>query len=196
LVPFGAFVDWGLPKELLVPFAEQLCELRTGERYAIGLTKDDRGRFIGTQRIASMLRESPPFKVDDWVEGQAWRRDDKLGVFVIVEKQFLGLLPASEPHDLLRGSNARFRVSQVLIDGKIQLSLRRRATEEMQDDAQRVLSKIEREHLSVGDYTDPARVRAHFGLSKKAFKRAVGRLLKEGLASLDEKGNVVPVKLK
>ena len=59
LVPFGAFVDWGLPKELLVPFAEQLCEMRKGDRYAIGVIKDDQGRFTGTQRIAAMLHALP-----------------------------------------------------------------------------------------------------------------------------------------
>ena len=191
LVPFGAFVNWGLPKELLVPFAEQLCDLRIGERYAIGLTKDDKGRFIGTQRVSSMLRELPPFKVNDWVQGEAWRRDAKLGVFVIVEKRYLGLLPASEPHNLERGSAAKFRVSQVLLDGKIQLSLRRHALEEMEDDAHRVLAKLAECASPVGDHTDPEHIRSLFGLSKKAFKRAVGRLLKQGAVHIDEKGHII-----
>ncbi len=196
VAPFGVFVDWGLPKELLVPLVEQLCEMRKGQRYAIGVIKDDQGRFTGTQRIAEMLRAVPPFKVDDWVEGQAWRNEPKLGVFVIVEKQYLGLLPESEPHRLERGLVARFRVSQVLSDGKIQLSLRRRALEEMQDDAQRVLTQLQQTYFQVSDNTDPETIRARFGLSKKAFKRAVGRLLKQGLVSLDADGTVVLVENK
>jgi predicted RNA-binding protein (virulence factor B family) len=191
LVPFGAFVDWGLPKELLVPFAEQLCEMTIGDRYAIGVIKDDQGRFTGTQRIAAMLHALPPFKVNDWVEGEAWRKEPNLGVFVIVEKQYLGLLPESEPHNLQRGTAAKFRVSQVLIDGKIQLSLRRPAFQEMPDDAQRVLAKLAQLHVSVGDATDPGTIRSLFGMSKKAFKRAVGRLLKQGAVSLDAKGCVL-----
>jgi len=191
LVSFGAFVDWGLPKELLVPFAEQLCELQEGQRYAIGVITDDQGRFTGTQRVAGMLREPPPFKVDDWVEGEAWRRESKLGVFVIVEKKYLGLLPDSEPHELSRGAAARFRVSQVLVDGKIQLSLRRKVFEELEDDAQRVLSRLKRAYLRVSDATHPDLIRSEFGLSKKAYKRAIGRLLKQNLIHLDEEGYVV-----
>ena len=194
LVPFGAFVDWGLPKELLVPFAEQLCEMRKGDRYAIGVIKDDQGRFTGTQRIAAMLHALPPFKVNDWVDGEAWRKEPKLGVFVIVEKQYLGLVPESEPHELQRGTAAKFRVSQVLIDGKIQLSLRRKAYEEMPDDAERVLTRLEQGCIPVGDATDPETIRLLFGMSKKAFKRAVGRLFKQGALSLDAQGCVVVVK--
>ena len=190
LVPFGAFVDWGLPKELLVPFAEQLCEMRKGDRYAIGVIKDEQGRFTGTQRIASMLHALPPFEVNDWVAGEAWRKEPKLGVFVIVEKQYLGLVPESEPHELQRGTAAKFRVSQVLTDGKIQLSLRRKAYEEMPDYAERVLTRLEQGCVPVGDATDPETIRLLFGMSKKAFKRAVGRLLKQGLVSHDANGYV------
>jgi uncharacterized protein len=194
IVAFGAFVDWGLPKELLVPFAEQTCELRKGQSYAIGVIKDDQGRFAGTQRIAELLRKPPPFKVDDWIEGQAWRREPKLGVFIIVEKQYLGLLPESEPHALERGAVAKFRVSQVLPDGKIQLSLRRKAFEELQGDAERVLGRLTATHARVGDRSAPETIRAQFGLSKKAFKRAVGRLLKQDLVELDAEGYVILTK--
>lgn len=190
-VPFGVFVDWGLPKELLVPFAEQTCEMRKGQSYAIGVIKDDQGRFTGTQRVSEMLGEPPPYAVDDWVEGQAWRREPKLGVFIIVEKQYLGLLPESEPHQLKRGETAKFRVSQLLPDGKIQLSLRRKAFEELEDDAERVLSRLTQSFFRVSDATSPDIIRARFGLSKKAYKRAIGRLLKQGLVTLDAECFVV-----
>ena len=193
LVAFGAFVDWGLPKELLVPFAEQTTDMAEGERYAIGVIKDDQGRFVGTQRVSEMLREPPPFSVNDWVEGQAWRRDPNLGVFVIVEKKYLGLLPGSEPHKLTRGAIDRFRVSQVLVDGKIQLSLRRKAFEELDADAERVLTRLKGAPVRVSDATSPDVIRSLFGLSKKAYKRAVGRLLKQGAAALDAEGFVVLV---
>jgi predicted RNA-binding protein (virulence factor B family) len=191
LVPFGAFVDWGLPKELLVPLAEQICEMRIGQFYAIGVIKDDQGRFAGTQRIAEMLSERPPFEVDEWVDGQAWRREPKLGVFVIVNKQYLGLLPESEPHQLKRGDVAKFRVSRVLPDGKIQLSLRRKAFEELDADAERVLSRLTQSFFRVSDATSPDIIRERFGLSKKAYKRAVGHLLKQGRVTLDAEGYVV-----
>jgi predicted RNA-binding protein (virulence factor B family) len=190
-VDFGVFVDNGLAKELLVPFAEQTCEMRRGQRYAIGVTEDRQGRLIGTQRVAEMLRAVPPYRVDDWVQGEAFRREATLGVFVIVEKQYLGLLPESEPHDLSRGASARFRVSQVLPDGKIQLSLRRQAKDEMEADADRVLERLLRAYVRVSDKTDPELIRSLFGLSKKAYKRAVGRLIKRGRVRLDAEGYVV-----
>jgi predicted RNA-binding protein (virulence factor B family) len=191
VVSFGAFMNWGLPKDLLVPSAEQLCDMQQGQSYAVGVIKDEQGRFTGTQRISEMLGTTPPFKVDDWVQGQAWRKEPKLGVFVIVEKQYLGLLPESEPHDLQRGSVASFRISQVLIDGKIQLSLRRKAFEELESDAQRVLARLKRGGCRVSDQTEPALIHALFGMSKKAYKRAVGRLLKQGVVSFDAEGCVI-----
>jgi predicted RNA-binding protein (virulence factor B family) len=192
-VDFGVFVDNGLAKELLVPFAEQTCEMRRGQRYALGVLEDRQGRLIGTQRVAEMLRAIPPYQVDDWVKGEAFRREPKLGVFVIVEKQYLGLLPESEPHELTRGMSASFRVSQVLPDGKIQLSLRRQVKDEMEADADRVLERLVRAYVRVSDATEPEVIRALFGLSKKAYKRAVGRLIKRGRVRLDAEGYVVLV---
>jgi predicted RNA-binding protein (virulence factor B family) len=191
IVPFGAFVDWGLPKELLVPLAEQTCEMKLGQSYAIGVIKDDQGRFTGTQRIAEMLQKPPPHSVDDWIPGEAWRREAGLGVFVILEKKYLGLLPDSEPHSLKRGDKTQFRIAQLLPDGKIQLSLRRKAFEELDSDAERVFSRLSQAYFRVSDDTSPEVIVARFGISKKAYKRAVGRLLKQGRVSLDPDGYVV-----
>jgi predicted RNA-binding protein (virulence factor B family) len=115
---FGAFVDWGLPKELLVPFAEQTRDLRAGERHPIGLYVDGSGRLAGTMRVAEMLdRDRGEFTRDEWVKGEAWRHDPGIGLFVIVERAHVGLVPASEPHALARGEGAAFRVTSVLPDG-------------------------------------------------------------------------------
>ncbi len=189
LAPFGAFMDWQLPKELLVPFAEQTCELRVGERYAVGLIRDDTGRLSGTMRISEMLRKKPQFKLDEWISGEAWRNEPHLGVFVIAEKSCVGLLPKSEPHQLKRGQQARFRVANILADGKIELSLRRKAFEEFEDDAAKLLTLLRLPHRpSLGDHSSPEQIRDSIGLSKKAFKRALGRLLKSGTVGLDADG--------
>jgi hypothetical protein len=188
----GAFVDWGLAKELLVPFKEQTADLHVGERYAIGLYVDDTGRLAGTMRVAEMLAsggERVEWEQDEWVDGEAWRNDPDIGLFVIVEKAFVGLVPRSEPHTLRRGAQARFRVSNVLPDGKIELSLRGHAHEELEGDARRILEVLARRGAPrVGDKSTPEEIRAAFGLSKKAFKRAVGRLLREGTAHFDDAG--------
>jgi predicted RNA-binding protein (virulence factor B family) len=192
---FGAFFDWGLQKELLVPFAEQTKDLQIGWREPIGLYVDDSGRLAGTMRVSELLDlEQPNFSVDAWVEGEAWRNDPEIGLFVIIERRFVGLVPAREPHRLERGQAARFRVTHILPDGKIELSLRAHAHEELEGDARAVLGVLSRPGAPrVGDHSSPEELRALFGLSKKAFKRAAGRLLKQRLVEIDEHGCLVKV---
>jgi uncharacterized protein len=191
---FGAFVDWGLPKELLVPLAEQTTDLRVGERYAIGLYIDPTGRLAGTMRIAEMLAKGAR-PCGAWVHGEAWRLVPELGLFVIVEKSSVGLLPKDEPHALKRGEAARFRVSHVHADGKIELSLRAHAHEELEGDAARVLSVLSAPGaVPVSERATPEELRARFGLSKKAFKRAVGRLFKDRRVEIDAQGTVRPAR--
>jgi predicted RNA-binding protein (virulence factor B family) len=190
LVPFGAFVDWGLPKELLVPLAEQTRDVTVGERHPIGLYVDDTGRPAGTMRVSEMLGAAKDgFALDEWIDGEAWRNDPDIGLFVIVERSCVGLVPASEPHELTRGEAARFRVTNILPDGKIELSLRGLAHEELEGDARKILAAIAGGDADgVGNHSTPEEIRAIFGLSKKAFKRAVGRLLKDGAVAFDGDG--------
>jgi predicted RNA-binding protein (virulence factor B family) len=191
---FGAFVDWGLMKELLVPKGEQTREMRVGERHPVGLYLDDTERLAGTMRVTEMLRAKGEFSQDEWVTGEAWRQEPGIGLFVIVEQRYVGLVPAHEPHTLARGEAARFRVSNILVDGKIELSLRGPAHEELKKDAERVLGALGKPGAPrVGDSSTPELIRDSFGLSKKAFKRAVGRLLKEGAVRIDAEGYLVVV---
>jgi predicted RNA-binding protein (virulence factor B family) len=188
---FGAFVDWGMDKELLVPFAEQTADMRPSERYAVGLYVDKSDRLAGTMKVREMLESAGKFHRGEWVEGEAWREEPTLGWFVIVERRFVGLLPKHEPHGLRRGDAARFRVSHVHGDGKIELSVRALAHEEMDKDAARILEILGRPGVpQVGDRSTPEQIRALFGLSKKAFKRAVGSLLKRGQVDVDPDGFV------
>jgi predicted RNA-binding protein (virulence factor B family) len=187
----GAFVDWGLGKELLVPFAEQARELFVGERVPIQLYLDKSARPAGTMYVKLLDRRR--VDVDEWIEGEAWRNEPGVGLFAILEKGFVGMMPASEPHQLARGEVAKFRVTTVLPDGKLVLSLRQRGYKEMAGDAARILEVLRRPGAPrVGDHSPPEALRDVFGLSKKAFKRAVGRLLKERAVTLDAGGCVVP----
>lgn len=189
---FGAFVDWGLAKELLVPLAEQTRDMRVGASHPVGLFLDDTGRLAGTMRVSEILGGKRSSQLDEWVDGEAWRDEADLGVFVIVERRYVGLLPAAEPNRLSRGEATRFRVTNILPDGKIELSLRARAHEELANDARRILAALAMPTVQrVGDRSSPAEIRALFGLSKKAFKRAVGRLLKEGAVTTDRNGFVL-----
>lgn len=189
---FGAFVEWGLPKQLLVPFAEQTRSLARGDLVPIGLILDSSGRLAGTMRIRELLYEGGDFRVDEWVDGEAWREEEGVGLFVILERRFLALLPAREPHRLARGEPASFRIANVWPDGRLELSMRGRAHDELADDAAHVLEVLSgSREPRASDHDSPEQIRARFGLSKKAFKRAVGRLLKQGDLRLDPHGYLI-----
>ncbi len=184
----GAFFDWGMPKELLVPHAEQTRSLAVGDRHPIGLFLDDTSRLAGTMRVTEMLKGPSEIDIEQgiWTDGEAWRNEPELGLFVIVERSFVGLVPKSEPHTASRGDALRVRVANVLPDGKIELSLRGAAHEELAGDAERILAKLATPNAPrIGDHSSPETIAAAFGLSKKAFKRAVGRLLKDHAVTID-----------
>jgi len=190
---FGAFADWGLQKDLLIPFAEQTRELKVGDRSPIGLYVDSSGRLAGTMRITEMLeKQAKGFGLDQWVDGEAWRQQPEMGLFVIVKRRYVGLVPKHEPHALRPGEAARFRVSNLLDDGKMELSLRGHAHEEIPGDAQKVLQVLSGPRAPrVGDASSPDEIRRLFGLSKKAFKRAIGSLLKQNKITIEASGFVV-----
>ncbi len=191
---FGAFFAWGLPRDILVPFAEQTRALVKGERHPIGLYLDATGRLAGTMKVSEMLRIDESvlereLALDEWIEGEAWRNDPDIGLFVILEKFFVGVVPKTEPHSLSRGEAAKFRISNLLPDGKVELSLRGHAHEELEKDAQKIVSVMGGSAPPrIGDHSTPEEIRVAFGMSKKAFKRAVGRLLKAQQAKFDESG--------
>lgn len=190
---FGAFLDWGLAKELLLPHAEQTRDVQQGDRHPVGLYVDETARLAATMRIAELLSNGGGLPLDSWVEGEAWRNEPGLGVFVILERRFLGLLPAHEPNRLQRGEHAKFRIANLLPDGKVELSLRGHAHEELEADARRILEMLRAPGaIKLGDRLEPSAIVASVGLSKKAFKRAAGRLLKRGDVTLDKDGWLVP----
>ncbi len=195
ITAFGVFVDWGLPKELLVPKANMTTDMRVGQRFAIGLVVDRGGRLAGTMRVSEMLRDEGEFQEGEWVDGEVWREDPEIGLFVILERSFVGLVPATEPHRLSRGDVSQFRVANILPDGKIELSLRAHAYEELANDADNIFNLLSlTDAPKLSNETSPEEIRRLFSLSKKAFKRAIGRLLKERRIKMGEDGVFVCVR--
>jgi predicted RNA-binding protein (virulence factor B family) len=193
VTPFGAFVDQGGEKDLLVPLREQTRPLRVGDRCAVGLYVDPTGRPAGTMRVAEMLTGGEGLEVtagqDLWLPGVAWREEPRLGLFVILQKRVLALLPAEEPHSLRPGDAARFRVTRIQDDGKVDVSLRGLKEDEIDGDAERLLALLTGPRPpELGDASSPEAIRDAVGISKKAFKRAAGRLLRTGRAEMDAKG--------
>jgi uncharacterized protein len=124
-----------------------------------------------------------------WVEGEAWRNDPDIGLFAILEKSWSALLPKYEPHSLSRGEAARFRIANVLQDGKVELSLRALSHDAVDEDKERLLALLSKPNpVKLGDHSPPEQIRTLCGMSKKAFKRAAGGLLKERRVVIDDKG--------
>jgi uncharacterized protein len=191
VLPIGAFVDWGLPKDLLVPFAEQTRDLRVGDRHPFALFIDASGRLAATMRVSERLKAKGVFELGEWVSGETWRKDDAIGVFVILERKYVGLLPASEPHALRRGETAEFRIARIHEDGRVELSQRALAHDEIETDAEHIVEVLAASpNLHLGDKSAPDEIRRAFGISKKAFKRSVGKLLREGRIQILDDGSL------
>lgn len=179
----GAFLDWGLEKDLLLPFKEQTRKVREEEEVLIALYMDKSGRLCATMNVYPYLSTRCPYHAGAQVEGTVYETSENFGVFVAVEDRYSGLIPKREAEDaeLVIGQKIPVRVSRVRKDGKLELSLKEVAYKQMDADAVKVAKKIAEEYdgeLPFDDKADPERIHAEFGMSKAAFKRAVGALYK------------------
>ncbi|MGI6018050.1 MAG: S1 RNA-binding domain-containing protein [Marvinbryantia sp.] len=186
----GAFLDWGLEKDLLLPFKQQTRKVRAGETCLAALYVDKSSRLCATMNVYEFLRKDSPYKKDDHVTGTIYQISEEFGVFVAVDNLYSALIPKKEAAGKYRiGEQIEARVTAVKPDGKLDLSAREKAYLQMDEDAENIMSVIE-EFSGVLPFTDkasPEIIKREFGLSKNAFKRGVGRLLKEGRIEITEK---------
>ena len=186
----GAFLDWGLEKDLLLPFREQTAPLKKGDQILVALYIDKSQRLCATMKVYERLRTDSPYKVDDQVEGIIYELSDNFGVFVAVDNLYSALIPKREAFGKLRvGDRVKARVVKVKEDGKLDLSVREKAFLQMDVDADLIMKRMEEYggSLPLTDKADPELIKKEFELSKNAFKRAIGRLLKEGKIEIREK---------
>lgn len=179
----GAFMDWGLEKDVLLPYAEQTRRVKTGESVLCALYTDKSGRLAVTMNVYPYLRTDSPYLVNMEVEGTVYETSGNFGAFVAVDDRFSGLIPKREIYgDVRIGDRVRARVTDVREDGKLTLALRKKGYLQMDDDGVLILQKLREAGgvLPYGDKSDAEEIRAAFGMSKAAFKRACGRLFKEG----------------
>ena len=191
ITKIGAFLDWGLEKDLFLPFKEQSMKLEKGREYLIGLYIDKSNRLCGTMKIKDFLESDSPYKEGDWVKGTIYSINDEFGAFVAVDNKYEGLIPKKELIGVyVPGEVVDLRVTNVKEDGKLDLSLRDKFYIEMEDDAEYILNKLEEKGgvLMLNDYSSPKLIRKELNMSKSAFKRAVGRLLKMGKIEFIEDG--------
>lgn len=179
----GAFLDMGLEKDLLLPFKEQTHPVRKGERCLVTLYVDKSKRLAATMRVYSHMSSQSPYQADDWVTGTIYEINDSIGAFVAVDNKYYGLIPKKELFGKFReGDTVQARVIRVRDDGKLDLCAREKAYVQMGTDADTVLKVMDEFDgvLPFNDKADPNVIMREFHMSKNAFKRAVGRLLKEG----------------
>lgn len=189
---FGAFLDWGLMKDLFVPFGEQKMKMQKGRSYLVHVHLDpETFRIMASAKVERYLsKEWPPYHGGDEVDALVWQKTD-LGFKVIVDNQFAGLLFDDEIfRQLHSGDRLRAYIKQVRPDGKIDLSLQKKGQKAVHD-----FSDILLEHLRtnggftpLGDKSPAEEIYALFGVSKKVYKKAVGDLYRQRFITIEDDG--------
>ncbi len=185
----GAFLDWGLEKDLLLPFREQTKRVRAGEECLAALYIDKSQRLCATMNVYPYLEKNSPYKTGDQVKGRIYETSDNFGVFVAVDDQYSALIPKREAAGtLVIGDVVEARVTKVKEDGKLDLSVREKSYLQIEEDAENIMQVIDEFAgvLPFNDRVSPEIIKREFGLSKNAFKRAVGRLLRQGRIEITE----------
>ena len=178
----GAFLDWGLEKDLLLPFKQQRGSVQQGDKVLVSLYIDKSDRLCATMNVYDDLRKDSPYKKDDRVRGRVYEVSDNFGAFVAVDNLYSGLIPQKELYGSVEiGKDVEARVIQVRDDGKLTLGVRDKAYLQMDKDAEKILGMLESRNgvLPFNDKASPELIRRETDMSKNEFKRAVGRLLKE-----------------
>ncbi len=179
----GAFMDWGLEKDVLLPFREQTRKVKAGENVLCALYVDKSSRLAVTMNVYPYLRSDSPYSKDDKVIGTVYELSDNFGAFVAVDDIYSGLIPKKELFgDIKIGDSVNARITSVKEDGRLNLSVREKAYLQMDSDAEKLMKMIEEGggKLPFTDKASPELIRNKTQMSKNEFKRAVGRLLKEG----------------
>ena len=186
----GAFLDWGLEKDLLLPFKQQRGRLEEGDKVLVALYIDKSDRLCATMNVYENLRTDSPYKPDDRVVGRVYEISDNFGAFVAVDNLYSALIPKREMYGRIElGTDVSARVAQVREDGRLSLSVREKAYLQMDKDAEELLAIIDSYAgvLPFNDKASPEIIKRETNMSKNEFKRAVGRLLKEGKIEIGEK---------
>lgn len=185
----GAFLYWGLEKDLFLPFKEQTKPVQVGDECLVALYIDKSGRLCATMKVYPYLRMDSPYGKNDKVSGVVYEISDNFGAFVAVDNCFSALIAKKEMTTKLAvGDVVQARVASIKKEGKLDLSLREKAYIQMNIDAEKVMKKLEEGNgvLPFTDKASPELIKAEMDMSKNEFKRAVGNLLKAGKIEIGE----------
>ena len=187
----GAFVDWGLPKDLLIPFAEQSTPLKEGQSPLVYVyTNSADGRVVGSTKVEKFIdKQSSEYKVGERVDLVIWDNTD-LGVKAIINHLNLGMLHNQDIHKKLKyGQKLTGYIKHIQDDGKIDLALQKPGIKGRDELADKILTELEKHDgvLAITDKSSPEVIAKIFGVSKKQYKMAIGKLYKEKQITLEEK---------
>ena len=195
---YGAFLNWGLMKDLFVPFREQKMRMVQGKSYIVYCYQDEESfRLMASAKVDKFLsKDRPPYEAGEQVNILIWQKTE-LGFKAIVENKYAALLYDSEIFQPLHtGMQLKAFVKQVREDGKIDLILQKAGPRKVDDFAETLLKYI-RDHngfTSFNDKSDAEEIYQTFGVSKKTFKKAVGELYKMRLIILQPDGISLNIK--
>jgi predicted RNA-binding protein (virulence factor B family) len=186
----GAFLDWGLDKDLLLPYHEQPRErVKEGQTVLVAVYLDKSERLCATMNVYPWLRTDSPYKTGDQVSGVVYETSRNFGAFVAVDSIYSALIPRRElVRELKAGEVVQARVTSIKPDGKIDLSIREKGYLQIDADVEAILNMLN-EGGGMIPFTDkaaPELIREKTHMSKNEFKRAVGHLLKENKISIED----------
>lgn len=188
----GAFLDWGLEKDLLVPFREQKDKMKVGKSYIVYLRLDEvTQRLVATAKLHKVFdKETKSLEVGQEVDLIIGEGTD-IGIEVVINHRFRGMLFRNEIfQDVMFGDPVRGYIKQIRDDGKIDVSLRKTGMDNLEDGAKKILVELEANggFLPLHDKSDPEDIQFQLEMSKKNFKRSLGTLYKKKLVVLEENG--------
>ena len=179
----GAFLDWGLEKDLFLPYKEMTMKVQAGDEVLVTLYIDKSSRLCASMRgLYDLLSKESPYKKDDTVSGRVYEFSDNFGCFVAVDDKYSARIPRHEDTGFLRvGDVIEAKVTDVKPDGKLDLTLREKAYIQMDSDSEKIMELLDSYAgvLPFSEKASPEVIKRETGLSKNAFKRAVGHLYKE-----------------
>lgn len=185
----GAFLNWGLEKDILLPYKEQTKKVFEGEEVLVALYIDKSKRLAATMNVYEYLSKDSGYQKDDTVTGTVYQMSEEYGAFVAIDNCYSALIPKREVFGEIRvGDKVKARVTGVKADGKLDLSIREKAYVQIEKDAQKILAIIDSFDgvLPFTDKANPEVIKRETQMSKNEFKRAVGNLLKNGKIEIKE----------
>jgi len=188
----GAFLDWGLMKDLLVPFREQKLKMEVGKSYIVYIYLDEEtDRIVATSKIEKFLDEQPPeYNEEQEVDLQIYNKTD-LGYRAIVDNKYWGVLYHNEVFQKLqRGQKMKGFIRKIREDGKIDVSLQKSGYGKIDSESKKILDYIKKEggSINISDKSPANLIYNTFGISKKTFKKSVGALYKNRLILIEKDG--------